>query len=84
MPEKEYFGQNLAVLGPKFLIFTGGSKSFGTHITEKPPRHLVHIVCWSAMRPDGQKCQYLAKKCKFGRLGQTILMFTGVSKSFVA
>ena len=22
----------------------GGSKSFGTHVTEKPPRHLVRIV----------------------------------------
>ena len=36
-----YFGPNLAVYGPKILIFTGGSKRFGTHITVKPRRHLV-------------------------------------------
>ena len=28
------FGPNLAVFGPKILIFTEGSKSIGTHITE--------------------------------------------------
>ena len=34
-------------LGKKILIFTGESKSFGTHITKKPPGHLVCIVFWS-------------------------------------
>ena len=37
------FGPNLAVYGPKILFFMEVSKSFGTHITEKPPRHLVRI-----------------------------------------
>ena len=32
------------------LIFTGESKNFGTHITAKPPRHLVSIVFWSGMK----------------------------------
>ena len=41
-----YFGPILAVFGPKILIFTGESKSFGTHIKDKPPRHLVRIVFW--------------------------------------
>ena len=27
----------------------------GTHLTEKPPRHLVHIVFWSAWDEMGQK-----------------------------
>ena len=43
LPKKACFGQNLAVIGPKILMFTGGSKSFVTHITEKPPRHFVQI-----------------------------------------
>ena len=64
------FWPNLAYFGPKILIFTGGSKSFGTHVTE-PPRHLVRIVFWSGKAPNrlkmpifGQKCQFSAK---FGR-----------------
>ena len=44
MTKNAYFGPNLPVLWPKILILTGGSKSFGTHITEKPPRHLVQTV----------------------------------------
>ena len=38
------FGPNLVVFGQKILFFTGEIKSFVTHITENPPRHLVHIV----------------------------------------
>ena len=30
MTKNEYFGPILAVLGPKILIFMGGSQSFGT------------------------------------------------------
>ena len=40
------FGPNLVVLGQKILISTGKIKSFVTHITENPPRHLVHIGFW--------------------------------------
>ena len=52
VPKKAYFG-------PKILIFTGGSKSFGTHVTEKPPWHLVQcsLLAWDQM---GQRCQCLA------------------------
>ena len=32
-------------------------QKFGTHITEKPPRHLVHIGFWSGI---GQKVQKMA------------------------
>ena len=34
MTKNAYFGPNLAVFGPKILILMGGSKSFGTHVTE--------------------------------------------------
>ena len=50
-----YFGPNLAVFGPKILILMGESKSFGTHITEKPTTHLVPIVFWSGMAANGPK-----------------------------
>ena len=68
------FGPNLVVFGQKILFFTGEIKSFVTHITENPPRHLVHIVFWSGIGQNVQKWQYLAQndqKCifwtKFGR-----------------
>ena len=38
-------------------FFTGEIKSFVTHITKNPPRHLVHIVFWSGI---GQKVQKMA------------------------
>ena len=41
-------GPNLFIFGPKILIFMRGSKSFDTHIMKKTPRHLIHIVFWSA------------------------------------
>ena len=47
MTKKAYFGPKLIVFGPMILIFAGGSKSFGTHVTQKPPGHLVRIVFWS-------------------------------------
>ena len=43
------FGPNLTVYGQKILIFMGVSKSFGTHITEKPPGQLVQIVYGQAL-----------------------------------
>ena len=49
MTENADFGPNLDVFGPKILIFMGVSKSFGTHITEKPPRQLFRIVVWSGI-----------------------------------
>ena len=67
------FGPNLAVFGPKILIFMGVSKSFDTHITEKPPGQLILIVFWSGIGKMGQKCQYLAKKNNF----EPIWLFKG-------
>ena len=44
-----------ARLWAKNSNFLGGSKSFGTHVTEKSPRHLVCIVFWSGMGRNGTK-----------------------------
>ena len=66
LARKASFGPNLAVFGPNILIPTGGSKSFGTHVTEKPPRHLVCIIFGRSWDQMGQKCQYLAQKANFG------------------
>ena len=54
------FRPNLVVFGQKILTFTGESKSFDTHITEKPTRQLVRIVYGQAWDKMGQKHQYLA------------------------
>ena len=54
------FGPNLVVLGQKILIFTGEIKSFITHITENPPRHLARIGFGRALDKKGKKSQYLA------------------------
>ena len=55
MTKNAYFGQILAVFGPKIIIFMLVSKSFGTRIIEKPPRQLVLIVFWSGIRSNGPK-----------------------------
>ena len=51
------FWAKLGCSWAKILIFTGEIKSFVTHITENPPKHLVHIVFWSGI---GQKVQKMA------------------------
>ena len=56
------FGPNLVGFGQKILIFTGESKSFATHITENPPRHLVRIGFWSGMEQNGQKMPIFGPK----------------------
>ena len=55
MNKNANFGPNLVVLGQKVLIFAGEIKRFVTHITEIPPRHLVRIVFWLGMGPNGPK-----------------------------
>ena len=86
MTKNAYFGPNLAVLGPNILIPIGGSKSFGTHVTEKPTRHLVCILFGRPRDQMGQKCQNLAQKANLwpnlAVLEPKILIFMGVSKSF--
>ena len=65
MTKNAYFGPILAVFGPKILIFMGVSKSFGTHIMEKPPRQLVLIVFWSGSGLNGPKMPVFGPKCQF-------------------
>ena len=54
MTKNANFGPNLVVLGTKNQFFTGGSKSLGTHLTEKPPMHLVRTVFCLAWDQMGQ------------------------------
>ena len=66
MTKNAYFGPILAVFGPKILIFTGVSKSFGTHITEKPQNKTGNLFQLFFRRALDQMGQYLAKKANFG------------------
>ena len=60
------FGPNLAVYGPKKLIFMGVSKSFGTHITENHLDNLSALFFGQELDQMGQKCRYLAQNASFG------------------
>ena len=82
------FLTKFGLFGPKVLILVGGSKSFDTNISEKPPRHLVRIVLCSTMGPNrpkmpifGQKSQFWAK---FGRFWANIisLVFFASKRTF--
>ena len=66
-------------LGPKILILMEVSKSFGTHITEEPPRHLVRIVFWLGMGSNGPKITIFGQfKAKFGRFWAKTPFFGGM------
>ena len=67
VPMKAYFRENLALSGPKILIFTGGSKSFRTHISH------VRLVFWSGMGSNWQNMPIFGPKIHF---------FMGRSKSY--
>ena len=88
MTKNADFGPNLAVFGPKSLIFMGLSKSFGTNITENHFGNLSALFFGQALDQMGQKCQYLAKNASFGPnlavFEPKILMFTGYSRIFGA
>ena len=66
MTKKAYFEPNLAIFRPKILILMGGSKRFSTHVTEKPPRHLVLIVFWWGIGSNGPKMPIFGQKASFG------------------
>ena len=67
-PTMTIFGQKcihstqFGLFGPKMLILTRGSKSFDTHITEKPHRPFVRIVYWLDMGPNGPKMSIFGQK----------------------
>ena len=62
MDKNANFGQNWVVFGQKILFFTGKIKSFVTHITENPPRHLVHIGFWLGIGQNVQKMAIFGPK----------------------
>ena len=66
MTKNAHFGPNLAVFGPKSLIFMGLSKSFGTNITENHFGNLSALFFGHALDQVGQKCRYLAQNASFG------------------
>ena len=69
MAKNADFGQNLAVFGPKTLIFMGVSKSFGTNITEIHFGNLFASFFGQALDQVGQKCRYLAQTLVYTRIG---------------
>ena len=66
MTKNEDFGPNLAIFGPKSLIFRGVSKSFGTNITKNHLDNLSALFFGQALDQMGQKCRYLAQYASFG------------------
>ena len=62
MDRNANFGLNLVASGQKILFFTGEIKSFVTHITENPSRHLVHIGFWSGIGQNVQKMAIFGPK----------------------
>ena len=61
MDKNANFGLNLVVFGQKFLFLLEKLKVF-THITENPPRHLVHIGFWSGIGQNMQKMAIFGPK----------------------
>ena len=66
MTKNADFGPNLAVFGPKILIFIGVSKSFDTNITENHLHNLSALFFGQPLDQMGQKCRYLAENASFG------------------
>ena len=64
MTKNADFGPNLAVFGPKSLIFMGLSKSFGTNITENHLDNLSALFFGQAVDQRGQKSNFLGAGSK--------------------
>ena len=62
------------------------SNSFGTNITEKPPRQLVPIVFWSGIKSNGPKMSIFGQNASFGSnlavFGPKSNFLAGGSKTF--
>ena len=52
MTKNADFGPNLAVFGPKILIFMGVNKSFGTHIMENHLNNSFAFFYWLGIAPN--------------------------------
>merc|ERR1712047_7577 len=66
MTKNADFGPNLAVFGPKSLIFMGLTKRYGTNITENHFGNLSALFFGQALDQIGQKFRYLAQNASFG------------------
>ena len=78
-PKMPIFG-NKASIGPQILIFMGVSQSFGTHITERPPRQLDRFVFGQVSDQMGQNYAHIWPKMLV--LGQ-IWPFFGQKSNFL-
>ena len=65
--QKADFGPNLAIYGPKILIFTGVSKSFGTNITENHLDNLSPLFFGQALDQLGQNANIWPKMPVLGQ-----------------
>ena len=85
-PKMPISGKIWSFWGQKTNFFTGGSKSLGTHLTEKPPMHLVRTLFCLAWDQMGQNANIWPKIPFLGQIwlffGPKFLIFAGVSKSF--
>ena len=68
MTKNADFETNLAVFGPKILIFMGVSKRFGTNITENHLDNLFALIFGQALDQVGQKCRYMAQNASLGQI----------------
>ena len=78
MTTNAYFGPNLAVFGPKILIFRGVSESFGTNITENHLDNLSALFFGQALDQMGQIWLFLGQKSIFWG----VLFFLGPKTGF--
>ena len=72
MTKNAYFGQNLAIFGPKIQIFLGVRKSFCTNITENHQDNLSALFFGQAFDQMGQNAHIWPK---MPVLGQNWLFF---------
>ena len=68
MTKNADFGPNLAVFGPKSLIFMGVSKRFGTNITENHQDNLSALFFGQALDQMGQNADIWPKMPDFGKI----------------
>ena len=68
MTKNADFGPNLAVFGPKILIFMGVSKSFGTNITENHLDNLSALFFGQALDQMGQNADIWPKMPVLGQI----------------
>ena len=89
--QKCIFWAKIGHFGAKNPNFPGGSKKFGTHLMEKPCRHLVRFVFWWDMGPNGPKRPIFGQKSiffrggvKFGTQGNNFPIRTNPEKTSVS